>query len=206
MSHCCNLQVLLVGLLVDLLVVEAFLGGDDAVLLPHLEVLSEVLVSAPPVRVDHVQALVPADLMEVGVAHVVLLAVHRVPSVSMWLVVGLVRLSNHVSPLSNHSFLLLLRQQVQVGRLEEMEDEAEPDIPDSILLVERLYFPITVPEGILVESCDVLESSPSLGIISGFPSSVDELGKVSVGLLGKSSIGKVRGGRSGTCQSCQLAR
>lgn len=34
-------------------------------LLAHLEVLSEVLVSAPPVEVNHVKTLVTSNLMEI---------------------------------------------------------------------------------------------------------------------------------------------
>ena len=41
----------------------------------HVEVLSEVLVSAPPVGVDHRNSLVSSNLMEVGVSNVILLSV-----------------------------------------------------------------------------------------------------------------------------------
>ncbi len=41
--------------------------------LSHVEVLSEVLISAPPVGVDHGGLLVLANLMEVGVSHIVLI-------------------------------------------------------------------------------------------------------------------------------------
>ena len=51
--------------------------------LSHLEVLSEVLVTAPPVGPDHIQALVAAGLMEVRVSHVVLLSVYGEPTVSV---------------------------------------------------------------------------------------------------------------------------
>lgn len=45
--------------------VESVERRSDAVLLSHFEVLSEVLVTAPPVGPDHVQLLVSPDLMEV---------------------------------------------------------------------------------------------------------------------------------------------
>ena len=57
--------------------VESAHGWLDVVPLPHLEVLSEILISAPPVSVDHADSLVPSHLMEVGVSNVVLLAVCR---------------------------------------------------------------------------------------------------------------------------------
>lgn len=75
-------------------------------LLSHLEVLSEVLVSAPPVSVDHVQLLLSADLMEVGVSHVVLLSVNGESAVVVLGRVHLVDLSNRVAPLLAHSLLL----------------------------------------------------------------------------------------------------
>ena len=47
----------------------------DSVSLSHLEVLSEVLVSAPPVSVDHGDSLVSSDLMEVGISHIIFLVI-----------------------------------------------------------------------------------------------------------------------------------
>ena len=67
--------------------VEAAEGGSDAVSLSHVEVLPEVLVSAPPVGPDHTDALVPPDLMEVGIPHVVLLPVYGETSVTVGSVV-----------------------------------------------------------------------------------------------------------------------
>ncbi len=78
----------------------------DTVSLSHLEVLSEVLVSAPPVGPDHANSLVSSDLMEVRVSHIVLLSVHRVSAVSMGGAVSLVGLTNSVSPVEGHSFLI----------------------------------------------------------------------------------------------------
>ena len=57
---------------VDALVVEAAQSWLEVVPLPHLEVLSEVLVSAPPVSVDHRNSLISSYLMEVGVSNIVL--------------------------------------------------------------------------------------------------------------------------------------
>ena len=52
--------------------------------LSHVEVLSEVLVSAPPVGVDHADSLISSNLMEVGVSNVVLLSIRWESSVGMW--------------------------------------------------------------------------------------------------------------------------
>lgn len=101
-----EVPVLLLDVGVDLLVVEARESGPDAVALAHLEVLPEVLVAAPPVGPDHVEALVTADLMEVGVADVVLLEVDRHAAVAVRGAVRLVGLSEAVAPVLDHAFLL----------------------------------------------------------------------------------------------------
>lgn len=86
--------------------VETGESGSDTVALSHLEVLSEVLVTAPPVGPDHIESLVSADLMEVGVADVVLLSVSGESAVSVRSTVSLVGLSEAVAPVFNHAFLL----------------------------------------------------------------------------------------------------
>lgn len=103
-----KLPVLLLDVGIDLLVVEAREGRSDTVALSHLEVLSEVLVTAPPVGPDHVQALVAADLMEVGVADVVLLAIDGEAAVSVGSTVSLVGLAQSVAPVLDHALLLVL--------------------------------------------------------------------------------------------------
>ena len=55
--------------------------GFNVVLLAHLEVFTEVLVSAPPVSVNHAEALVASNLMDVRVTNIVLLSVSWVASV-----------------------------------------------------------------------------------------------------------------------------
>ena len=60
-----DLLILGSNVLVELLVGEARHRGSDVVLLSHFEVLSEVLVSAPPVGPHHGDFLVSSDLMEV---------------------------------------------------------------------------------------------------------------------------------------------
>ena len=83
----------------------------DSVSFSHLEVFSEVLVSAPPISVDHADSLVSSNLMDVGVSNVVLLSIRWESSVGVRRIVMLVNLSNMPFPLSNHTFFLLLSEQ-----------------------------------------------------------------------------------------------
>ena len=115
-SHPREFPVLLFDVQVDLLVVEAGESGSDAMALSHLEVLSEVLVAAPPVGPDHAEALVAADLVEVGVAHVVLLSVHGESAVSVGSTVSLVGLAQAVAPVLDHAFLLCRKTRGQRDR------------------------------------------------------------------------------------------
>jgi hypothetical protein len=74
--------------------------------LSHFEILSEILVSAPPVGPYHVQSLVSSGLMEVRVSHIILLSVDWESSISVTSSVLLICLSESVSPVLNHLFLL----------------------------------------------------------------------------------------------------
>ena len=103
-----DFEILLSGLLEDRFVSEAGNGRSDIVLLAHLEVLTEVLVTAPPVSVDHVEAFVTSDLMEVGIPDIVLDTIDGVSSITMRCIVGWVTLANSIAPVLNHSFLLIL--------------------------------------------------------------------------------------------------
>ena len=86
--------------------VETGESGSDAVALSHLEVLSEVLISAPPVGPDHIQALVTASLMEVRIADVVLLSIDGESAISVRGTVLLAHLTESVAPVLNHTLLL----------------------------------------------------------------------------------------------------
>jgi hypothetical protein len=99
-----ELPVLLFDLGIDLLVVETGESRSDSVALSHLEVLSEVLITAPPVGPDHIQALVTAGLMEVGVADVVLLSIDGESTIS----VLLAYLTKSVPPVLDHTLLLYI--------------------------------------------------------------------------------------------------
>ena len=181
------LGVLLEGLLVEIVMVEAGHAGGNAVLLSHVEVLSEDLVSAPPVSVNHADSLVTQVLMEVSVSDVVLVAVDGETSVRVRRVVMLVVLTNVPSPLGNHVLLLLLGEEVEHERLVQMEDEEHIDDSDSVLARKGRDSPVSITEGVLEEARDVFESTPSLGLISRLSSAVDKLAKVTIGLLAKSS-------------------
>lgn len=98
----------------------------------------------------------------------------------------------------------------------EVPDEKHPDESDSVLLMKRLNFPVSVAEWILEESGDVLESSPFLGHISGLSGGLNELSEITISLLGKSSIiqyfrdhinfGEQRSRGVLTFRSCRLFR
>mmetsp|Transcript_9679 Transcript_9679/g.16279 ORF Transcript_9679/g.16279 Transcript_9679/m.16279 type:complete len:254 (-) Transcript_9679:38-799(-) len=172
-------------LVVDGLVLEAGEGGLDVVPLPHVEVLSEVLVSAPPVSVDHAGSLVLPHLMEVGVPHIVLLAVRgeEVPGLG-----GAVVVVDHADvpvPLVDHTLLLVLGQHVERERLVEVPDEQEPGEAESVLGRNGHLLPEKVAEGVLHEASNVLEHPPLLRHVSGLGGLHNELREVAVGLLGQ---------------------
>ena len=71
------------GFGLDWLVVEPSLRRSNAVLLSHFEVLTEVLVTTPPIEVDHAESLVSPDLMDVGISEIVLHTVDGESSISV---------------------------------------------------------------------------------------------------------------------------
>jgi len=87
------------SVLVDALVVETAHGWFDIVSLSHFEVLSEILVSAPPIEMDHANSLVSSHLMEVRISHVVLLTISGQTSVSVRVIIMPIVFSNMPSPL-----------------------------------------------------------------------------------------------------------
>ena len=153
----------------------------------HLEVLSEVLVSAPPVGVDHADSLIPSDLMEVGVSHVILLSVGWEPSVRVRRIVVLIHFSDVPLPLGDHALLLLLCEQVEHEGLVQVPDQEDVDNSNSVLVCQGCNFPEGVTEWVFEESSDVLECSPFLGHISWLLGLSNEFGIITVGLLSQSS-------------------
>jgi hypothetical protein len=155
--------------------------------LSHVEVLSEVLVSAPPVSVDHADSLVSSDLMEVRVSDIVLLSICWESSVGMWAIVVLVDLSNMPFPLSDHAFFLLLGKEEQNKRLVQVPDKENVNDSNSVLVGKGSNFPEGITEWVLEESGDVLECSPFLSHISWLLGFSNEFSEITIGLLGEGS-------------------
>lgn len=153
----------------------------------HVEVLSEALISAPPIGVDHTDSLISSNLMEIGVSDVILLSVSWHSSIGVRGVVMLVNLSDVPFPLSDHTFFLLFGQKVKNEGLIQMPDQQDVDNSDSVLVCKCSNLPESVTEWILEESSDVLESSPFLSHISWLLSLEYELSEITIGLLGQSS-------------------
>ena len=188
MTHLRDLEVLGGRLLEDRLVSEAGKSGSDVLLLSHLEVLAEVLVTAPPVEMDHAQSLVSSDLMEVRVSDIVLDTVDRHSAVTVLEAGELVGLADSVAPVLDHLLLLVLDHNIEKETAPKMEDNHTPEETNTVLSVERLHLPVHVAEGVLKEASDVFESSPSLGLVTGFLGVVHEFAEVAIGVLGQSSV------------------
>ena len=186
MAHSSDGRVLSSNFVVDLFVVEARSGRSDVVTLAHFEVLSKVLVTAPPVGVDHAQTLVSADLMHVRVAHVVLLAVDGETAVAVRKSVLVVGLSNPPAPVLDHLLLLVLHHHVKQERLVQVEHQQHPSQTHAVLRVEHVHLPVSVAEGVLHEAGNVLECSPSLSVVTRLLGVCHKLGEVTVGFLSES--------------------
>ena len=156
----------------------------------HVEVLSEVLISAPPVGVDHADSLISSDLMEIGVSNIVLLPVGWESSICVRGIIVLVDLSDVPLPLSDHAFFLLLGQKVKNEGLVQVPDQEDVDNSNSVLIRKGGNFPEGVTEWIFEESSEVLEGSPFLGHVSWLLGLCDELSVITIGLLGQSSANK----------------
>ena len=207
-----DLKVLAGGFLEDGLVGEARQSRSHIVLLAHLEVLAEVLVTAPPVQVDHIETLVTSDLMEVGVPHIVLDAIDWESSVTVELAVGGIGLTNSVAPVLNHLLLLVLDHNVEKEAAPQVEDNHAPKESDTVLLVEWIDLPVDITEGVFDGACNVLERSPSLGAVSWLLGVVHEFSEITISVLSQSSIKcdtlkiKPMDECKLTCQSCRLSR
>ena len=183
MAHGSNRSIFLRSFFVDGLVGEAGIGGCDIVLLAHLEILAEVLVTAPPVKVNHGDSLVPETLMEVGVPDVILFTVGRHTAIPNSKRVFAVGLSQMPSPVLNHLLLLVLNHNVEQERLVKMERQRNPHETDAVGLVERVHLPVSVCEGVLEETGDILEGSPFLRFVAWFLGVSDKLHEVTVSFL-----------------------
>ena len=156
----------------------------------HIEVLSEVLISAPPVGVDHADSLISSNLMEVGVSNVILLSIGWKSSISVRGVVVFVHHTYVPVPLGDHAFFLLLGQKVKNEGLVQMPDQEDVDNSNSVLVSKSSNFPEGVTEWVLEESSEILESSPFLGHVSWLLGLGNELSVITIGLFGQSSANK----------------
>ena len=111
-------------------------------LFAHLEVLAEVLVSAPPVEVNHIKALVTSNLMEVRVTHVILDTVDWESAITSHCSVSLVLFTDSPPPVLDHLLLLVLDHNVKEETAPKMEDGEAPKEANAVLSVERLYLPV----------------------------------------------------------------
>ena len=152
-------------LFVNSFVVEVSEGRPDVVLLAHLEVLAEVLVAAPPVSVDHAHALVPSNLVEVGVAEVIFVSVVG-HGLVVYPLVPSVKLTRLVVVHLHHRILLVLANGGDQPALEQAVSEVHVHESDSLISVEDVHLPVPVAHRVLPQSRDVSYGSPLLRFIS----------------------------------------
>ena len=186
-THLGDLKVLGSGLLEDVLVGEAGQRRPDVLLLAHFEVLAEVLVTAPPVHVDHVEALGTANLMEVGISHIVLDTIDWHPSVTIQGAVSLVDLTDSPAPVVAHLLLLVLHHDIEKEAAPQVEDDEAPDEAHAVLIMEAFHLPVGIAEWVFEEAGDVLERSPFLRVVTGLLGLVHKLSKVTISVLSESS-------------------
>ena len=187
-THLGDFKILGGSFLENGLVSEAGQSGSHVVLLAHLEVLAEVLVTAPPVQVDHIEALATSNLMEVRVSDVVLDTIDGHSSIAILQSVCRVGLTNSIAPVLHHALLLVLNHHVKKETAPQVEDDHAPEESNTILSVERLDLPVSIAEGVLEEASNVFECSPSLGLVSGLFGVVYELAEVSISVLSQRSV------------------
>ena len=113
MAHGSNTCILRSDFVVDLLVVESRQTGSNVVSLAHFEVFTEVLITAPPVSVDHSKTLVAANLMEVRITNVILFAINWEATVFSSKLVFVVGLTNPVAEVFNQLFFLVLNHNIK---------------------------------------------------------------------------------------------
>ena len=70
----------------------------------------------------------------------------------------------------------------------QVPDQEDVDNSNSVLIRKGGNFPEGVTEWVLEESCNILEGSPFLGHVSWLLGLGNELGVITIGLLGQSSM------------------
>ena len=176
-------------LVVDSLVVEVLRRGPDVVLLTHLEVLAEVLVSAPEVEVHHASALVPEGLVEVGVAQVVLVPVVR-HSLGVDVRVVVVGLGSNVAPAFKARILLGLAVLGNQVVLVEHVEQVNVQDSDAVVARKDVCLPIDVAWKVFDGSHGVLEPSPLLGFVAGLLGLRHEFTEVTISLTDQRSLNR----------------
>lgn len=96
-------------ILINLLMSKSTEWGSNSMSLSHFKVLSEVLISAPPIELDHTDSLISELLVEVTVSHIALLSICWHSSISMWLALLCINFTNDESPFLCHFLLFYLR-------------------------------------------------------------------------------------------------
>ena len=144
--------------------------------------------------------------MDVGVADVVLLSVSWVATVFSGKLVFVVGFTETVSPVLNHLFFLVFNHNKQQEGLVQVPDKANPNYSDTVLFVERIQLPVSVPDWVFVEAGDVLKSSPFLGVVTGLFSVENEFTKITISLFGERSKHGIKKNLKSTFQSYQLFR
>ena len=186
-AHSSNASILRCNIVVDLLVIEAWIGWLNVVFFTHLEILAEILISAPPVGVNHTNTFVTFHLMEVRVTQVVLLTVCR-ETESSWSTMFVVSFTKTVTPVMNHTFFLKFNHHCESKALVKMVEHEHPYETDSVLSMEWLSFPIQISNWIFIESSNILKRTPFLCLITGLLKVLNELTEVTVCFFGKGSI------------------
>jgi len=84
----------------------------------------------------------------------------------------------------NHLLLLVLDHNVEKEATPQVEDNHAPHETNTVLHVKWLHLPVGVTNRVLEETSDVLESSPSLGLVSRLLRVVHKLAEIAISVLG----------------------
>ena len=152
----------------------------DSVLLSHLKVLSKVLISRPPWKMHLRRLLISSHLMKVRIAHIIFLHILRHSILNRDSCKHIWKSSCCSSIILDHFSLLATALYNKHQSIVHMVEKYEINNANSILLKERLCFPISISKRIAMESNDVFECSPPLSVISGFFRHLCEASKISI--------------------------
>ena len=136
---------------------------------------------------DHIEALATANLMEVGISHIVLNTIDRHPSVTIQGAVCLVDLANSPAPVISHPLFLVLDHDIEEEAAPQVEDHQGPNESNAVLIVHSLSLPVGIADWVFEEAGDILERSPFLRIVTGLLGLVHKLSKVAISIFSESS-------------------